>query len=63
MSRLNLKTFVPILTAFLLVVAVACGSDEAEAPPAAPSSRGAASTPVPAAAAATDAQAATGGDA
>ena len=67
MSRLNLKTFVPILTAFLLIVAVACGSDEAEAPPAAPSSSGsssgAASTPVPAAAAATEAPVATGGDA
>ena len=32
MSRFNLKTLFPILTAFLLIVAVACGSDEAEAP-------------------------------
>ena len=71
MSRLNLKTFFPILTAFLLIVAVACGSDEAEAPAPAQSttqstsgsSSGAASTPVPAAAAATEVPAATGGDA
>ena len=75
MSRFNLKTLFPILTAFLLIVAVACGSDEAETPQAssksdtpkaaAPSksSSGTASTPVPKAAAAKSAPAATGGDA
>ena len=81
MSRhrlLNVRTLLPILTAFLLIVAVACGSDEAEAPqapaksdtpkaaaPSKPSSSssGTASTPVPKAAAAKSAPAATGGDA
>ena len=84
MSRhrlLNVRTLLPILTAFLLIVAVACGSDEAESPqapaksdtpkaaaPSKPSSSsssssGTASTPVPKAAAAKSAPAATGGDA
>ena len=68
MSRhrlLNVKTLLPIVTAMLLIVAVACGSSAtatpAAAPTSAPSSGG--STPVPTAMAATEVPAMTGGDA
>ena len=63
MSRhrlLNVKTLLPIVSAIVLIVAVACGSS-ATATPAAPASGG--STPVPTAMAATEVPAATGGDA
>ena len=67
MSRhrlLNVRTLLPIVTAILLVVAVACGSSATATPrAAAPSTGGTDSTPVPTAIAATQAPAVTGGDA
>ena len=56
----NLRTLLPIVSAILLIVAVACGSSETDTQQAASSTS--ASTPVPAAAAATEVPAATGGD-
>ena len=56
----NFRTLLPIVSAILLIVAVACGSSETEAPESAASTG---STPVPAAVDAKDTPATTGGDA
>jgi peptide/nickel transport system substrate-binding protein len=56
----NLRTLLPIVSAILLIVAVACGSSETDTQKGASSTSS--NTPVPAAVAATEVPAATGGD-
>ncbi len=66
MSRhrlLNARTLLPIVSAILLIVAVACGSSATATPQSAATSVPSAGTPVPTAMAATEVPAATGGDA